>query len=272
MHRTPIKLAVFARKLTEVAHKLVDDARKLVGDAHKRVGVKMQDELNLDQPVLSRARDHVLKRRRCQTLCEHVCMMERCLFVDEGVLRSLDEDFVGDAQRYPFSASKGLGQHTVLVVNGGNALRVVLQAMHAQGAMKRSFHQEVSRDPLRVASRRHADVLNLACTRCCNALLLRSPRQEPRSGTASRTHIDPHPLFVFGRLHVSDTICVKRPDDEGIIPSKIERLPLTIKSSLCWQYCIRRFSTWSWLVFQLVNWAASCVMATVRSRRRMQTA
>ena len=54
--------------------------------------------------------------------------------------------------------------------------------------------------------------------------------------------------------------------------SVIERLPVSIKSALWWQYCMRRFRARSWLVFQLVTLAASRVMATVRSGRHTRAA
>ena len=104
----------------------------------------------------------------------NVSTMERYFLVDEGVLRDLDEDFVRDAQRYSFSASQKPEHGAVCVVGSGYALRVVFQTTQAHGATERSFHQKLSRNCFRLASRRHADILRLAYTRCCTALLLRS--------------------------------------------------------------------------------------------------
>ena len=127
----------------------VEDQDRHFEDQVLQVGEGVLDELDLDHPRHADARGRVLKRRGRQPLRGHVFTMERCLFVDEGILRGLDEDFVGDAQRYSYSARKGPGHRTVPVVDGGNALRVVPQTTQAYSATKRSFHQELSRDSLR---------------------------------------------------------------------------------------------------------------------------
>ena len=145
------------------------------GNQVRQVVESVLEEVDLDHVLHADARDRVLKRRGRQPIREHVSSMERCFLVDEGVLRGLDEDFVRDAQRYSFSARKGPEHRAVPGVDSGYALRVVLQTTQAHSATKRSFHQELSRNSFRLARRRHADVLRLACTRCCTALLLRSP-------------------------------------------------------------------------------------------------
>ena len=83
--------------------------------------------------------------------------MERCFLVDEGLLRGLDEDSVRDAQRYSFSARKGPEHGAVSAVDSGYALRVVPLTTQAYSATERSFHQELSRNSFRLASRRHSD-------------------------------------------------------------------------------------------------------------------
>ena len=142
-------LGVDAEHLMVDAKLVVEDrilagvARKLVGGDRQLVRVKVQDELDLDHPSHSDAGERVLKRRGRQPLREHVSTMKRCLFVDEGVLRVLDEDFVRHAQRYSFSAGQGPKRRAVAVPDGSDALRVVLEAAQAHRAPQRALHEEL---------------------------------------------------------------------------------------------------------------------------------